>query len=194
MRSFGSGWCSLVYDHGDGSRKGVHVPFVCKRPGVQTAQASAGVASTRSVASGRPERLTRPLPASRQQVSNYAGLSHNAQMAGTHYCYGAHLQQNLRDSSTQWMPVLRAAGCSGCACNTGRLVPSARVQGDSASIQCHGIVECRQAASFSGFWRSHPRRVSGTKKFFSLSISPPLSHRANGPTAYIPRKETPQKP
>ena len=57
------------------------------------------VASTRSAASGRPERLTRTVPASRQQVSQYAGLSHNAQMAGTHYCYGAWLQQNLRDSS-----------------------------------------------------------------------------------------------
>jgi hypothetical protein len=39
------------------------------------------------------------VPASRQQVSQYVGLSHNAQMAGTHYCYGAYLQQNLRDSS-----------------------------------------------------------------------------------------------
>ena len=57
------------------------------------------VASTRSAASGRPERLTRTVPASRQQVSQYAGLSHNMQMAGTHYCYGAWLQQNLRDSS-----------------------------------------------------------------------------------------------
>jgi hypothetical protein len=57
------------------------------------------VASTRIAASGRHERLTRTLPASRQQVSHYAGLSHNTQMAGTHYCYGAWLQQNLRDSS-----------------------------------------------------------------------------------------------
>ena len=38
------------------------------------------------------------MPASRQQVSHYAGLSQNSQMAGTHYCYGAYLQQNLRDS------------------------------------------------------------------------------------------------
>ena len=57
------------------------------------------VASTRSAANGRPERLTRTVPVSRQQVSQYAGLSHNMQMAGTHYCYGAWLQQNLRDSS-----------------------------------------------------------------------------------------------
>ena len=31
------------------------------------------------------------------------------------------------------MPVLRAAGCSECVCNSGRLIPSARVQGDSST-------------------------------------------------------------
>ena len=36
-----------------------------------------------------------------------------------------------------------------CACIIRRLLPSARVQGDSASIQYH---------VFSGFWRSHPRQ------------------------------------
>ena len=41
----------------------------------------------------------RNVPAPRQQVSHYAGLSRNVQMAGTHYCYGAYLQQNLRDLS-----------------------------------------------------------------------------------------------
>ena len=101
MRSVESVWRSLVYDHGDGSRKGVHMPFVCYLAAERTDGPSQRrrVASTRSAASGRPERLTHPLPASRQQVSHYAGLSHNAQMAGTHYCYGAYLQQNLRDSS-----------------------------------------------------------------------------------------------
>ena len=53
------------------------------------------VVSTRSAASGRPGRLTQTVPASRQQVSHYAGLSHNAQTAGTYYCYGAYLQRNL---------------------------------------------------------------------------------------------------
>ena len=34
-------WLSLVYDHGDGSRKGVHASFVRSRPTAQTAQAKA---------------------------------------------------------------------------------------------------------------------------------------------------------
>ena len=58
------------------------------------------------------------------------------------------------------MPVLRAAGCSGCACNTGRLVPSARVQGD-LSIQCHVSalerVECRRHP-FQDFGAATPAR------------------------------------
>ena len=41
------------------------------------------------VASGRPERLTRTVPASRQQMRDCRTL----------YYYGAYLQQNLRDSS-----------------------------------------------------------------------------------------------
>ena len=53
------------------------------------------VASTRIAASGRHERLTRTLPASRQQVPHYAGLPRNAQMAGTHCCYGAYMQRSL---------------------------------------------------------------------------------------------------
>ena len=101
MRSVESMWRSLVYDHGDGSQKGrscaIRVLAAERTDGPSQRRR---VASTRSVASGRPGCLTRPVPASRQQVSqHYAGLSHNAQMAGTHYCYGAYLQQNLRDSS-----------------------------------------------------------------------------------------------
>ena len=67
------------------------------------------VASTRSAASGRPERLTRTVHASRQQVSHYAGLLHNAQMACTHYGYGAYLQQN--PARFEHLMDSRAAGC-----------------------------------------------------------------------------------
>ena len=50
------------------------------------------------------------------------------------------------------MPVLRAAGCSECVCNSGRLIPSARVQGDSSTNAMSTLPIAGDRRPFSGYF------------------------------------------
>ena len=91
----------------------------------------------RSVTSGRPERLTHTAPASRQQVPHYAGLSHNAQIAGT------------RILPAKKNCAIRAS--NGCPCCGLRGAVGMRVTLDVKSL-------AHVRHSFRDIWRSHPRQ------------------------------------